>query len=65
MNDERMESLLEVIEGLIKTVERQDKEIRDMQNAIVSASEMLDSHNEGINLILQVLNTNGLIDVDI
>ena len=65
MNDERMESLLEVIEGLIKTVERQDKEIRDMQNAIISASEMLDSHNEGINLILQVLNANGLIDVDI
>ncbi len=65
MNNERIDSLLKVIEGLIDTVERQDGEIKQLQNALVSTGELVDNHNEGINLILQVLNANGLIDVDI
>lgn len=65
MEQKMLDSLLKTIEGLIDTVEKQDQEIKELQQTIVSMGELVNNHNDGINLILQVLNDNGLIDVDI
>lgn len=58
-------SLVKMVGELIDITERQDDEIKILQRTLVSTGELVNNHNEGINLILQVLNENGLIDADI
>jgi uncharacterized protein (UPF0218 family) len=58
-------SLVKMVGELLEITEQHDNQIKQLQSTLVSTGDMVNNQNEGINLILQVLNANGLIDVDI
>lgn len=63
--EELINSLYKTVENLINVVNTLQDEIETLQSAVMSTGDMINNHDEGIKLILQVLNSNGLINVEI
>ena len=62
--EEIINSLINIVGELIEITERHENEIESLKRTIIAEGELVNNQNEGIRLIMQVLNDNGLIDVD-
>lgn len=52
--------LMSLIGNMIDTLEKQDKRISDLEQAVVSSGELIQNHNDGIMIIMNALQELGI-----